>query len=104
MLQHRKAHFLAQSWLPQKAYSKNHGSQESHLAAPLPDFIVFGNPSEVSTNYADKETFKNMLLIFQVPSQEPHTFTCGINDLSFSWGPLLFFILYFYFLVFQFFL
>lgn len=41
-----------------------------------------------------------MLLIIQVPGQEPHTFACGTNDLSFSWGPVLFFFLYFYFLVF----
>lgn len=97
MPQHGKALILAQSWLPQQAYSKNHGFQESHLAAPLPDFIVFGSPPQASTNYADREAFKNMLLIIQVPGQEPHTFACGTNDLSFSWGPLLFF---FYFLVF----
>lgn len=100
MPRHGKAHILTQSWLPQQAYSKNHGSQESHLAAPLPDFIVFGSPPQASANYADREAFKNMLLIIQVLGQEPHTFICGTDDLSFSWSPVLFFFLYFYFLVF----
>lgn len=77
MAKHISSH---SSGSPSKPTAKNHGSQESHLAAPLPDFIVFGNPPQTSANYVDRKAFKNMLLIIQVPGQEPHTVTCGTND------------------------
>lgn len=90
------------SWLSLGSYSKPTAKiiilKNPIQLLPSQILLSLGTHHRPITNYADIEAFKNMLLIIQVPGQEPHTFTCGTNDLSFSWGPLLFFFLYFYFL------
>lgn len=98
------------SWLNPGSHSEltaKPGAESWFLTIPLscspPRLVLYclwEPTSRQATNYADREAFKNMLLIIQVPGQKPHTFTCGKNDSSFSWGPLPSSFLYFYFLVF----
>lgn len=100
----------ARSWLSLGSHSKptaKPGAESRFSRIPLgcspPRSVLYclwEPTSRKATNYADREAFKNTLLIIHVPGQKSHTFTCGKKDSSFSWGPLPSSFLCFYFLVF----
>lgn len=90
---------LAPTASQKPSQEQSHSSQESQCSPLRPVlYCLWESTRSQTTNYADMKAFKNMLLIIQVPGRKPHTFTCGKNDMSFSWGPLPSSFLYFYFL------
>lgn len=94
--------------VPAPTMSRQQCQEQSHdsgipLCHSLPRLLLYclwESTNRQATNYADREAFKNMLPTIFVSGQKLHTFTCGKNGSSFSWGPLPSSFLCFDFLVF----